>query len=220
MSLSASPTAGLVPASIPDSYGGVYAAKVFSTADPSGTGCIQMYVPQIFGTAPVKIWAPPCIPGGDVPLVGSIVWCIFQGGDPSYPTYLPPAPAAASVQYTLTTDFSVAAGAGNVTALSGAFTPTGSSVKVELTSTGYSDQLSPRTYFSVTNGTQEYLLCAPATPWVDADIFAGGSALFTGLTPGIEYTFHITVQCWEGNYGCRAATFPSGENMRMILSNG
>ena len=73
----------------PNLYGGVYPAKVYSTADPNGTHRIQMYIPQVFGALPVKIWAPPCIPQGVVPAVGDIVWCLFQGGDPAYPTYLP-----------------------------------------------------------------------------------------------------------------------------------
>ena len=73
-------------------YGGVYPAKVYSIADPSSLGRIQMFIPQVFGEIPVKIWAPSCISGGLVPAVGTIVWCIFQGGDPSYPTYLPTIP--------------------------------------------------------------------------------------------------------------------------------
>ena len=85
------------PPTSPSQYGGVYPAKVYSTADPSGTGCIQMYIPQIFGSMPVKIWAPPCVLGGGVPAVGDIVWCLFQGGDPSYPTYLPPLPRPSPV---------------------------------------------------------------------------------------------------------------------------
>jgi hypothetical protein len=54
-----------------------------------------MYIPQIFGTMPVKIWAPPLVAGSMVPAVGAVVWCMFQGGDPSYPTYLPPVPPGA-----------------------------------------------------------------------------------------------------------------------------
>jgi hypothetical protein len=90
----ASVTAPSDPASsVTTSYPGVYAARVYSTSDPAHTGRIQMLIPQIFGVAPVKIWAPPLSAGGGVPNVGDMVWCIFQGGDQSYPTYLPPAPS-------------------------------------------------------------------------------------------------------------------------------
>ena len=88
MSASVSPLVGPVQPSA-TKYAGVYPAQVYSTSDPTGTGCIQMYVPQVFGTSPLRIWAPPLLPGCVVPTVGSVVWCLFQGGDPSYPTYLP-----------------------------------------------------------------------------------------------------------------------------------
>lgn len=81
---------------------GVYAAKVYSTADPLHTGRIQMLIPQIFQDTPMQIWAPPLSSGGQVPPVGSVVWCLFQGGDPSYPVYAPPqklATALAAVEH-------------------------------------------------------------------------------------------------------------------------
>jgi hypothetical protein len=67
----------------------VYAAKVASIADTLGMGRIQMYIPQIFGATPVRVWAPPLIQQFLPPVIGQVVWCIFQGGDPAYPTYLP-----------------------------------------------------------------------------------------------------------------------------------
>lgn len=71
------------------SYPGVYAARVQNNNDPSSQNRIQMLIPQIFGATPVAIWAPPVIPPETPPAVGSTVWCIFQGGDPAHPTYLP-----------------------------------------------------------------------------------------------------------------------------------
>ena len=77
-------------------YNGVYPAKVYSIADPLQLGRIQMYVPQIFQDNPVTIWAPPLFAGGATPNLGDVVWCQFQGGDSSYPTYLPAVPAIIS----------------------------------------------------------------------------------------------------------------------------
>lgn len=77
-------------------FGGAYPAKVYSISDPNHANRIQMYIPQIFGAAPVKIWAPPLMAGGSPPSVGAVVWCLFQGGDPAYPTYLPSIPASSS----------------------------------------------------------------------------------------------------------------------------
>jgi len=71
------------------SYPGVYAARVYNNRDPSSQGRVQMLVPQIFGATPVAIWAPPLIPPETPPAVGSNVWCLFQGGDSAFPSYLP-----------------------------------------------------------------------------------------------------------------------------------
>jgi Type VI secretion system/phage-baseplate injector OB domain len=91
MSQSLSPSAALGAQSTPTpaTYGGVYPAKVYANNDPTHAGRIQMYIPQIFGAHPVKIWAPSCIAAGEVPEVGTVVWCLFQGGDPAYPVYIP-----------------------------------------------------------------------------------------------------------------------------------
>jgi hypothetical protein len=70
-------------------YPGVYAAKVYSTSDPMHLNRIQMLIPQVFGTTPVLLWAPPVSQTASPPAVGSVVWCLFQGGDAAYPTYLP-----------------------------------------------------------------------------------------------------------------------------------
>src|SRR5215469_5163845 len=81
MSTSVSPTPTTAP--------GVYPAKVYATNDPLHKSRIQMYIPQIYGSQPVRIWAPPISQAASIPVVGSVVWCLFQGGDPTYPTYLP-----------------------------------------------------------------------------------------------------------------------------------
>lgn len=90
MSLSSSPATQSASSPDPTEYGGVYPAKVYSNSDPMGTGRIQMWIPQVFGGIPVKIWAPCCMANGAVPNVGDVVWCLFQGGDPAYPVYIPP----------------------------------------------------------------------------------------------------------------------------------
>jgi len=69
-------------------YEGVYAARVYNNRDPSSQGRVQLYIPQIFGSTPVPIWAPPLVNSQSLPPVGSMVWCIFQGGDPAFPAYL------------------------------------------------------------------------------------------------------------------------------------
>jgi Type VI secretion system/phage-baseplate injector OB domain len=70
-------------------FPGVYLAKVYSVSDPLGVGRIQMYIPQIYGQMPVNIWAPPLSAGASTPAVGDLVWCMFHGGDSSFPTFLP-----------------------------------------------------------------------------------------------------------------------------------
>jgi hypothetical protein len=85
------PNSALVssPSTPPTLCGGIYPAKVFAINDPLHQYRIQMYIPQLFGTTPVQIWAPPCVPVSAAPAVGSVVWCWFQGGDTAYPVYMP-----------------------------------------------------------------------------------------------------------------------------------
>lgn len=73
-------------------WSGIYRAVVLSTADPRGEGRVRVQVPQVSGYA-LTDWAPPAQTGGSVPGVGTTVWVFFQGGDASYPVYVPPAPA-------------------------------------------------------------------------------------------------------------------------------
>jgi hypothetical protein len=75
----------------PTKYPGVYSAQVYANNDPAHKYRIQMFIPQVYGTMPLKVWAPPLAQAASVPALGSVVWCIFQSGDPAYPTYVPPA---------------------------------------------------------------------------------------------------------------------------------
>lgn len=68
---------------------GVYQAVVTSTADPLAGGRVRLRVPQVSGQA-VTGWAPPAQDGGKRPRVGQRLFVMFQGGDASYPVYLPP----------------------------------------------------------------------------------------------------------------------------------
>lgn len=69
---------------------GAYRAVVLSATDPQGAGRVRLQVPQVTGTA--GVWADPAQASTAAPGVGDMVWVIFQGGDASYPLYIPPAP--------------------------------------------------------------------------------------------------------------------------------
>ncbi|MFJ1700390.1 phage baseplate assembly protein V [Streptomyces sp. NPDC088252] len=71
---------------------GLSQGKVVSTADPLGQRRVRLQIPQVSGRA-VSGWAPPVQAGGRLPAVGEMVWIAYQGGDESYPAYLPPLPA-------------------------------------------------------------------------------------------------------------------------------
>lgn len=68
---------------------GLYQGVVLSTADPQNGGRVRLQVPQVSGSAPTA-WAPAAQQGSALPAVGSLVWVMYQGGDPSYPVYIPP----------------------------------------------------------------------------------------------------------------------------------
>lgn len=70
---------------------GAYRAVVLSTTDPQNAGRVRLQVPQVSGTAPT--WASPAQDAGRGPAVGDVVWVVYQGGDASYPLYIPAAPA-------------------------------------------------------------------------------------------------------------------------------
>lgn len=71
--------------------GGLYQGRVVHASDPQGKRRVRLQVPQVSGSA-VSGWAPPVQTGGRIPAVGEMVWVTYQGGDVSYPAYLPPIP--------------------------------------------------------------------------------------------------------------------------------
>lgn len=104
--------------------------------------------------------------------------------------------------------------------LSGTFTPSGEQVRADLAATGFNVAVtSPRVSAQVVSGAQTKWLCAPAITAAGAAVFVGGSALFTGLTPGTTYTFTVQMASGAGTFRMRCATQPLLENLRLILSN-
>lgn len=99
---------------------GAYLGSVVSTADPTGNGRVRLQVPQVSGTA-VTGWAYPATSGGtNTPTVGQLVWVMYQGGDPSYPVYVPPiAQGLASGTETIPTHASFEKTPATITALTG-----------------------------------------------------------------------------------------------------
>jgi hypothetical protein len=67
---------------------GIYRGNVLNTADPMMKGRIQVRVPAIAVVA--SDWALPCreYRSTALPQVGSVVWVMFEGGDPSYPVWM------------------------------------------------------------------------------------------------------------------------------------
>lgn len=79
------------------SWSGLYRGVVRSTSDPAQLGRVRLQVAQVTGTA-LTAWVPPAQSGGALPGVGEQVWVLYEGGDASYPTYIPPiAPAPISL---------------------------------------------------------------------------------------------------------------------------
>lgn len=72
---------------------GIYRGVVRTTADPTGSGRVRLQVPQVSGTA-LTGWVAPIQSGGAPPSVGQQVWVFYEGGDVSYPVYVPPIPVA------------------------------------------------------------------------------------------------------------------------------
>lgn len=95
-STSTAATAGTTAASATTGAGatGTGGAASGSIGGGSGTGTdaaatlIQMYIPQVLGTA-LSNWAPPLNPvAGVIPNVGDSIFAMFQGGDPRYASYI------------------------------------------------------------------------------------------------------------------------------------
>jgi hypothetical protein len=106
--------------------------------------------------------------------------------------------------------------------MSGTFTPSGRSVKVELAATGFNNVVLNRTFLrvSINPGGTSQKLSAPMSGSTNSAFYAGGLALFSGLTPGQAYAFSIDGSVETGGtFRCRAATQPTLENMRMMISD-
>ncbi len=69
-------------------YFGIYRGLVMNTADPSMSGRVQVSVSSVnnIGVA----WAMPCreYQSARTPPIGTQVWVMFEGGDPSYPVWM------------------------------------------------------------------------------------------------------------------------------------
>ena len=130
--------------------------------------------------------------------------------------------APRSVEYNLAADTDVTATAFS-TVLSGTFAPSGSRVRADLSCTGFiAAAASPRTQFQITNGVgQTKLVSAPASNAnPNGATFAGGSALFTGLTPGQLYTFAVQVAVSSGTtWRMRCGSQPLLEMCRLNLTD-
>ena len=64
----------------------IYRAIVVSSTDPSNSGRIKTVCPQVSGTTEL-MWASPVNPGEPIPLVNTVVWVFFSGGDLTKPLY-------------------------------------------------------------------------------------------------------------------------------------
>jgi hypothetical protein len=67
---------------------GIYRGNVVNTADPMMKGRVLVNIPAV-AAAPVG-WALPCREYGStaVPRIGSVVWVMFEGGEPSHPVWI------------------------------------------------------------------------------------------------------------------------------------
>lgn len=80
---------------VKDEYGnrrfyGVYRALVEANNDPLAKARLKLRIPQVLFDA-VTEWAwPVTIPGvtTHIPTIGSGIWAMFEGGDPSFPIWL------------------------------------------------------------------------------------------------------------------------------------
>jgi hypothetical protein len=75
-------------------YHGLFRGTVLNNVDPEMRGRIMAIVPDVSGPYPTG-WALPCLAGTGlnsgvftVPLIGSGVWMMFEGGDPDYPVWM------------------------------------------------------------------------------------------------------------------------------------
>jgi hypothetical protein len=69
-------------------YYGIYRGTVTSAADPTMKGRLQVSVPAVGGMA--NSWAAPCrdYRSTATPPVGSPIWVMFEGGNPTFPVWM------------------------------------------------------------------------------------------------------------------------------------
>jgi len=67
---------------------GIYRGNVLNTVDPTMKGRIQVNVPAVAAVA--GSWALPCreYRSTALPPVGSVVWVMFEAGNPSNPVWM------------------------------------------------------------------------------------------------------------------------------------
>jgi hypothetical protein len=73
-----------------DLFYGMYRGVVLDTKDPQGHRRIKVAIPQLTDAAKSD-WAWPTEVSNvksEVPAIGSGVWVMFEGGDPSYPIWV------------------------------------------------------------------------------------------------------------------------------------
>jgi uncharacterized protein involved in type VI secretion and phage assembly len=70
-------------------YYGLYRGAVVDNQDPEQRKRLKVQIPQILGKS-ISPWALSCLPnsGGSVPVVGAIVWVMFEGGDADRPVWI------------------------------------------------------------------------------------------------------------------------------------
>lgn len=70
-------------------YAGLYKGIVEDNEDPKKQGRLKIRVPSVHGNNKEVPWAVSGTPFGIYPPYpkGTIVWVMFQGGDPHYPVF-------------------------------------------------------------------------------------------------------------------------------------
>lgn len=78
-------------------YYGPYRGVVTDNNDPNDLMRIRARVPEVLGETETS-WALPCVPPGvrSVPDIDSLVWIMFEAGDPSRPIWVGTAGVAES----------------------------------------------------------------------------------------------------------------------------
>ena len=67
-------------------YTGTYPATVVNNNDPLGVGRLQLHIPMVLANA-VSAWAVPLGTYYSIPSIGTVMSCVFLGGDPAQPGY-------------------------------------------------------------------------------------------------------------------------------------